>query len=50
MNAVSDLRAFAGTTLVTLLATVAFGCLVASPPAVESAGWNTTVALHATCT
>lgn len=46
MNALDDLRAFAGTTLVTLLAIAAFGCLVASPPAAEAVGWNTTVALH----
>ena len=46
MNAASDHRAFAGTTVVTLLAIVAFCCLVASPPADNAAGWNASVALH----
>ena len=47
MNAPLDPRGLAGTSVVTLLAIVAFGCVVASPPAADAAGGNVTLALHA---
>ncbi|MEP6873424.1 MAG: hypothetical protein ABI887_03595 [Burkholderiales bacterium] len=46
MNAATDPRACAGTTVVALLAVVACCCLVASPLADDAVGWNTPVALH----